>query len=131
EINAGTVLLNAGNNTLPVFPTATIPAVSTLGMNGGTLDLGGNSPAVGTLTSVNALPGTGGTVTNSSTAAVSFIADSATSSTYGGAVTNNAGTLSFYKQGGSTLTLTGTSTYSGPTFVEGGTLTLRDGGVLA
>lgn len=38
--------------------------------------------------------------------------------------------LSFYKQGNNTLTLTGTSSYTGATYVEGGTLTLRDGGML-
>ena len=131
QVNGGLLQLNGGNNTILAQPTATVPALLALGVNGGTLDLDGNSQMVGALASVNTLPGTGGTITNSSTAAVNFIANSSAASTFAGPIANGAGGLSFYKQGASTLTLTGTSTYAGTTNVEGGNLTLRDGGTLA
>jgi len=64
-INNGTLRLNGGaDNTLPVFPTATTPAINIVQVNGGTLDLYGRNQAVATLSSVNALAGTGGIITN-------------------------------------------------------------------
>ncbi len=91
EINGGLLQLNGGNNTIMVQPTATVPNLLILGVNGGTLDLDGNSQAVSTLTSVNTLPGMGGTITNSSTAAVNFLTNSAGASTFAGPITNGAG----------------------------------------
>ena len=134
QVNGGLLQLAGGNNTIMVQPGAATPSLLALGVNGGTLDLDGNSQAVGNLSSVNVLPGTGGTITNSSTAAVAFIVNPAANGTFAGTIGapsgSGAGALAFYKQGANTLLLTGTSNYTGPTNVEGGTLALRDGGML-
>ena len=131
QVNGGLLQLAGGNNTIMVQPGAATPSLLALGVNGGTLDLAGNNQAVGSLSSVNVLPGAGGTITNSAAAAVNLIAGSAAASTFAGTITNGPGALAFYKQGTSTLVLTGTSTYAGATNIEGGGLTLRDGGMLA
>ena len=45
-VNGGTLVLNAGNNTLLVNPTGSVPTVTNLQVNGGTLDLNGNNQVV-------------------------------------------------------------------------------------
>ena len=129
QINGGLLQLNGGNNTILAQPTATVPTLLAMGVNGGTLDLDGNNQAIGNLTSVNALPGAGGTITNSSTAVATFIVNPAAAGTFAGTV-SSTGSLIFDKQGANTLTLTGTDSSAGATNVEGGTLTLRDGGAI-
>jgi autotransporter-associated beta strand protein len=52
-LNAGTLRLDAGTNTLLVAPSATVPTLLDLRLNGGTFDLNGNNQAVGQLLSVN------------------------------------------------------------------------------
>ncbi len=131
QINGGLLQLNGGSNTIMVVPTATTPTVLGLGVNSGTLDLGGNVQAVGTLSSVNPLPGMGGTITNSSGLPATLVVDAGGNAVFGGAVANGLGGLSLYKQGNNTLTLTSPNTNTGTTYVEGGTLQLRDSGTLS
>ena len=131
QVNGGLLQLNGGNNTIMVQPTATTPTVLALGVNGGTLDLDGNVQAVGTLSSVNPLPGMGGTITNSSATAAALIVDAGGNSVFGGAIANGNGSISLYKQGNNTLTLASPNSNTGTTYVEGGTLQVRDSGTLS
>jgi autotransporter-associated beta strand protein len=71
---------------------------------------------------VGSLSGTGGHILLGSGQLT--VGDNNASTTFGGDITGtNSGFLS--KAGTGTLTLTGTSTYSGPTFVDGGTLEIN------
>ena len=95
-----------------------------LTINGGTLDLNGNSLTVGMLTGAS-----GGTITTTASGTGTLTANSALSGTFAGAIQQSgSGTLAFVKQGGGTLALTGTShNFTGSTTVSGGTLSLATG----
>ncbi|MDB6120931.1 MAG: hypothetical protein JWO08_4712, partial [Verrucomicrobiaceae bacterium] len=127
-VNAGTLTLNSGvANTLVVLPTATTPGLVSLAANGGILDLNGKDQAIGSLSSVGTLAGTGTTIT--STAAAVFTSASA-ATTFAG-VLSGAG-LSFTRSGNATDTrLTSDNTYGGATIIRGGSITLRDQGQLS
>jgi autotransporter-associated beta strand protein len=108
-INAGT-LQTANANALGA-------ASASLAVNGGTLDMDGNSIKVG------ALSGSSGTViTTTAGGTITLTASSATSTTYAGAITAGAGTLGLTQAGTGTLKLTGDNTYTGATAVNAGTL---------
>jgi autotransporter-associated beta strand protein len=127
-INNGTLRLNSGAaNTLAVVPTAGAATVSQVNLNGtgSVLDLMGRNQAIGALTSVNPLPGNGGTVQNTGAAAVLTTMGTGT---FSGAITGN---LALTRAGNSTTTLTNANTYTGATIVRGGVLELRDSGTLA
>ena len=94
---------------------------SAVTVNGGTLDVNGISPTIG------ALGGSGGVVTNSVAGSATLNVNSATTSTFAGALQDGAGTLALNKQGNGTLILTGTSTHTGGTTVSTGTLQIGDG----
>lgn len=119
SINAGATLqLSDGT----VTATSFIPDASAVTVNsGGFLKLakGGNSETIGALTgngTVEALSGSDTLVVGSGDATSSF----------GGSLKNNGGTLSLTKTGAGTLTLTGTgSNYTGATTVSGGTLVIN------
>ena len=110
-ISAG-VLQAGGANTLS--PNSDIT-------DNATLDLAGNSIAIG------ALAGTG-TVTSTSAGAVTFtVGANGHTATFSGAIKNGNGTLSFTKAGGGVQTLTGlANTFTGATSLVGGTLTVND-----
>ena len=93
-----------------------------LAVDGGTLDLGGNT------ISVAGLSGSGGVITSGSAGAVTLTADQAASTTYGGILQNGSGTLALTKAGAGTLTLLGDNTYTGATTLTGGTLQIGNGG---
>ncbi len=114
-LNGGTTTLGGGLNTL--FPNQAL----TVNL-GATLDLNGNSQYVGAFGGGNN-PGTGGTITSSSAAVFSNNG----STTYGGAIT---GAITMNKTGSSTLTAESPLAYTGPTWVTGGILTLRDNATL-
>jgi len=116
-ITNGTVQLGSAN--------ALGAATGNLAINGGTLDLNGNSLTVGLLSGVS-----GGVITTSATGSITLTANSATSGTFGGAIQSSSGTLAFVKQGGGTLTLTGNSSYTGDTLVNSGTLVLGSAGAM-
>jgi len=121
-INGGTLRLNSGSaNTIPVIATTTSPTVTQFALNGqdAVLDIGNKNQAVNALTSVNSLPGMGGTVTGLAGATLTAVG----TSTFSGSLT---GGLSFQRSGNSTTTLTSPSTYTGATTVRGGVLQLRD-----
>ena len=92
-----------------------------LAVNGGTLDLFGNSVAIGLLS------GSSGAVITSGTAgSVTLTASSASDSTYAGAIQNGSGTFGFTKGGAGALTLSASNAYTGNTRVNGGTLVLSN-----
>lgn len=81
---------------------------------------------------INGLSGTGNVdnLTGSGTPTLTVGGNDATS-TFAGAIKNTTGTLSLAKTGAGTLTLTGTSTYSGATAINGGALLLAGGALSA
>lgn len=128
SVNNGTLNLNSGSaNTLAVVPTAGGATVSQLNLNGttATVDLKGQNQAFGALTSVNPLPGQGGTLTNTGAAATVSLNGTGT---FGGSIT---GALALTRSGNTTTTLTNANTYTGATIVRGGTLQLRDSGTIS
>ncbi len=128
SINNGILRLNSGtNDTLAVVPTTGAATLSQVNLNGtgSVLDLMGRNQAIGALTSINPLPGNGGTVQNTGVAATLTTVGAGT---FSGAITGN---LALTRAGNTTTTLTNANTYTGATIVRGGTLELRDSGTLA
>jgi autotransporter-associated beta strand protein len=126
---AGATVVNGGLLRLGVrgaLPDTTALSV----LSGGALDLGGFSSTVGSLAGDSA--SAGGLITNSTTSgALQLRVGNATSTVFGGTITNNAGsTLNFIKQGSGALTLGGLNTYTGSTTVSDGTLSLVGAGQL-
>ena len=87
-----------------------------MAVNSGTLDLNGNSPTFGNLT------GSGGVITNSGGSATLTV-DTPGSPSYAGSI-QGGGQLSLSKQGSGTFTLAGTSSYTGDTNINNGTLSV-------
>ena len=117
-VNGGTLTLGGGNNTL-------VANKSLLVNSGATLDIGGNSAYVGTLTSSAANEGTGGTVTGSG-GTLTFTGNGNYAGTFGGSVN-----LTQVNTAANTLTLyTAGSTTTGTVSVLGGTLKLTAGTTL-
>jgi fibronectin-binding autotransporter adhesin len=97
-----------------------------LTVNGGTLDLNGNS------ISVTSLSGSGGDIINNSSAAnaVLTVNNSSACSFSGWMYDGSSKNLGLTKNGTGTLTLSGANTYSGGTTVSLGTLTLGNSSAL-
>jgi autotransporter-associated beta strand protein len=108
---AGGTTINAG--TLRLASGASLPSTGVLTVNGGTLDFNGNDVTVG------ALAGAGGTIDLG--ASTLTVAESG-STTFAGTI---AGTGGLTKAGTGLLNLTGTNTYSGPTSITGGRLSVN------
>ncbi|MCX8489111.1 MAG: autotransporter-associated beta strand repeat-containing protein, partial [Opitutales bacterium] len=125
-VNGGTLRLNSGfDNTIPVIATTANPTLMFLTLNGGaTLDIGSKNQTVNGLTSINPLPGMGGTITGTAGA----VFTTTNNSTFSGVLT---GGLSFQRAGNTTTILTAASNYTGTTTVRGGILQLRDEGAIA
>ncbi|MDI1314046.1 autotransporter-associated beta strand repeat-containing protein, partial [Prosthecobacter sp.] len=126
-INAGTVVLGGGNNTLT-------PNQFLIVATGATLDLNGTSQfAFGTRGDSAALQGNAGTFTNSSLskAALIFGADNG-GFNFGGVITQEAGAgaMSFLKSSPQQYNFLNENTYSGATVFAGGVNVLTDGGML-
>jgi len=130
SVNGGQLFLNTGvANTFAVAALPGPAGLSALFVNttDSLVDLLGQDQAIGTLGSVNFLPGAGGTVTNSATGPVVRLT-SAAAGNFGGTLSGN---LAFTRSGSGTTLLTSPQTYVGETVVRGGTLQLRDAGTLA
>ena len=129
NVNGGTLVLNAGENTLPVLATGGVPTVLSTGVHSGTLDLNGNSQIIASLfnNGLARYAGNGGTFTNTSLTAATLTANTGVQ-IFGGTI---AGNLNFTKNGNALLTLTSPNTYTGVTNIRASTLTLLDGGTLA
>jgi autotransporter-associated beta strand protein len=120
-----TIGANLANLTVNLGVAGALPN-DTLTMNGGTLNLNALS------TTVTALAGTGGTITDSSTGAATtgLTVNQGTNTTFAGSINNGTNKiLSLTKQGAGNLTLTGTSNYTGGTTISAGTLQLGNGTV--
>jgi fibronectin-binding autotransporter adhesin len=91
-----------------------------LAVNGGTLDLNGNSVSVGPLSGAS-----GGVITTSNAAGTATLTTSvaAGSSTFGGVIQDNgSGRMALTKLGSGTLALAAVNTFTGTTSVNAGTL---------
>ncbi len=107
QVTAGT--LQAGSNN--AFGTGALAA------NGGVVDL------VGFSVTVPSFSGAAGAVTNSGGTVSTLTVNQSIATTFGGKLTDGASPLAF-SMGGGMLTLSNTSTYSGPTTLTAGTLAL-------
>jgi autotransporter-associated beta strand protein len=125
-ISGGKVILDGGDNTLPVTTTVVLDTYDR-GMNvqAGVLDLNGTDQTIAGLTQVaratrprvvNGQPATGSILTINNSG----------SFTYSGILQDGGGTLALAKLGAGALILTGGSSFSGGTHVGGGTLLLAD-----
>jgi len=119
--NTYTGLTTVSAGTLKIGAAERIADTSALSVsNGATFDLGGFSETVGSLTG-----GATGTVTSSGAGAVTLtVGGDGTSTAYAGAIQNGSGTVSLVKTGAGTQTLSGSSSYTGTTTVNGGTLSI-------
>ena len=115
-----------GNNLLPITTPLTIAA-------NGTLDLGGASQQVASLS--DSAPGSGGSIINSSTgsAAVLTLTPTGGSTTFSGMIQGGGtlGSTGLVLDGPGTMVLSGTNTYTGGTTVWNGTLQLNNNEALA
>ena len=100
---------NAANSGIGGYP---------LSIYGSTLDLRGQSPMVGALT------GNAGALITSTSAGVTttLTVNTAASSTFAGTINNPGTPINLVKTGSGTLALTGTSSYTGTTSINQGTL---------
>ena len=125
---AGTLTLGGTSNTysggttisggaLATGTSGALPTGAAVTITSGTLDLSGYSATIGTLSG-----SAGGTITSGSSGSITLTSTSATNSTYAGTITNGLGTMAFAKQGAGTLTLSGSSSYTGATMISGGVL---------
>jgi autotransporter-associated beta strand protein len=108
---SGGTIVNGG--TLRLGPGASLLSGSTLTINGGTFDLNGNNQTLG------ALSGTGGTLALGSG---TLTLDTSIANTLASAITGSGGLV---LQGTGSLNLTGISSFTGPTVVQSGTLSVN------
>ncbi|MCX5653716.1 MAG: autotransporter-associated beta strand repeat-containing protein, partial [Planctomycetota bacterium] len=126
-----------GNNPLLVTLGAATkwsgPGAATLNVNGGTLDLNGNSQVVGVIQSSNVLAGGGGTITSSAGGTAATLSSFGASGGFGGRITGNLNlTLNGNSNGYNSViqTLTDQQSYTGATIIRDGQLTLKNNGAL-
>jgi autotransporter-associated beta strand protein len=86
--------------------------------NGGTLDLAGYS------VTVPSFRGAAGVVATSVAGLATLTVNQTTATSFNGSINDGAGQLALTLQGGGTLTLSGTNTYTGGTIVSNGTVIL-------
>jgi YVTN family beta-propeller protein/autotransporter-associated beta strand protein len=111
----GSTIVNGG--TLQAGSTTGFSPNSAFTINQrGILDLGGFSNTVGSLA------GSGNVINSGSAAAVLSVGQNNTSTTFSGTLSDGDGKLGLNKIGSGTFTLSGSSSYSGPTTISGGTL---------
>ncbi len=116
NINQGTFKIIT-QNTIPVANTLTIDADGTLDMNGKNF-------------TIASLQGAGNVVSNAA-GALTFTTGSANSNTtFSGAFNETAAVLNIIKVGTGKLILSGSSNYTGTTFVNAGTLNIQNDGAL-
>ena len=111
-------------NTATAGGTNVLPATTRLSVaSGGTLDLGGESQQVASLS--DSAPGSGGSIINSSSlSSVLTISPSGGSTSFSGTIQGGGalGSISLLLTGSGTQILTGSNTYTGSTTINGGRL---------
>ena len=129
-INEGTLQLGAPNAFNYLTPQVlTVNGGGTDGL-GGTLDLNGNFLVAGALSNQGAAAGAnvlGGRIL-SSAGPTSLVSSTATSSAFAGVISGN---LAFTKSGAGVLSLLADNSYTGPTVITAGGITLKDSGRLS
>jgi len=134
KLGAGTLTLTGANSytgaTTVTSGTLMAGSATPFGSNsaltvssGASLDLGGFSTSIGSLSGA-------GTVTNSTAAATLTAGGLDTNTTFTGVLQNGAGVLALTKTGTGSLALSGTNTYTGQTIISGGTLALSGAGTV-
>ena len=127
-----TVALNSANSysggTTIQSGTVSVGNGSALGtgsvaVNGGLLDLNGRALSIGTLSG-----SAGGVIASRVGGSASILTNSAVQSTFGGSITNGSGVVGLTKSGSGGLNLTGSSSYSGTTYLTGGSVRTGSGG---
>jgi fibronectin-binding autotransporter adhesin len=113
---SGTTTIDTGT-TLQATQADSFSPESSFAVNG-TLDLNGNNQQIAALTG-------SGTVGNSATGTAAFLAvgDNGSADTFSGTIEDGGGVLGLVKVGTNTLTLSGTSSYTGGTTTDAGSVT--------
>jgi autotransporter-associated beta strand protein/T5SS/PEP-CTERM-associated repeat protein len=114
----GTLIINNSGAVVTTGATNFLSAPSAIKVNGGSLTTGSLASAAA-IGSIDLTDPVGGALT---------INGATGNATYGGAISGNGGIV---KSGGSTQTLAGQNTYTGPTIVNGGSLILKNGSSFA
>jgi autotransporter-associated beta strand protein len=132
QINNGKLVLNGGDNTLPLLVTAGAPGTTPIGVNapGAIIDLNGTNQITGTFNNNQSqrYTGGGGILTNSSATATSnYTSISGSAQVFGGSITGN---LNFTKTGNNALSFSNVNSYTGATNIRANTLNLIDSGAL-
>lgn len=113
-VNGGTVAIGANDNNSPVLSCA-------VSLNGGTLNIAGSRANV----TVLGLDGTSGSVVSEGNRTLQINVPTSSVYTYAGSITSSGASSGITKQGAGTQELTGTAnSYTGPTIVQDGTLTV-------
>ena len=123
HVDAGTVSLGANNGFANIRAATGSSSNNRLNLNGGTLELNGNSMMVNQLNSTNEAAGTGGTLNSNAPATITILGDGR----FAGLI---SGSISTDKVGNNTNLWSSANTYTGSTMVRAGTLILRDSGAL-
>jgi autotransporter-associated beta strand protein len=121
-IACGTLTLGA-NGTLPYSTPLTIAASDSVG---GTFNLNGFSQTIGPLASSPGIGGTGTVTPTINLTGALTVNQTNVDSVFSGNIIGAGGSLT--KTGAATLTLAGTNTYGGATFINSGTLALGPNG---
>lgn len=113
---------SVNNGTLRLIATNSIPTTSALSIGAtGVLDMGGYSQTVGSLAGLSE-----GLVTSSITGGLVLTTGDATNTSYAGSIENGIATsIGIVKTGLGILTLSGNSTYSGTTVINGGAINVQ------
>ncbi|MDB6076147.1 MAG: Autotransporter-associated beta strand repeat protein, partial [Verrucomicrobiaceae bacterium] len=116
-VNGGSLKLNGGLNA--IFQN------QPLALNGGMIDLNGQTQYVGTLSTGNAtvVPGTGGSISSTSNTGT-LVTNMAASAAFTGGISGTS--VNFVRSGGNTLTFESPMTNGGIVLLNGGTTILRD-----
>jgi fibronectin-binding autotransporter adhesin len=101
---------------------------SAVTINGGTLDLNGKTETIG---GFNGTLSTGVVTNTNATPATLTIGNANAAGAYAGALQNGAGTVALTKIGTAAQTLSGTNTYSGPTSINAGSISISAASALS
>jgi|GEM_PF-1668812 len=122
QITAGKLVVNH-INALGATRTQNGTANNLVTVDGGTLDLNGFSPSIGSLT--NGSVNTGVILNNGTSGSTFTVGTSDASAAFAGRIMDGTSATALVKSGGGSLTLSGANTYTGPTTVSNGALVVN------